>query len=460
MIAKEKYYMKKEATLNRTLFELSRECEFFTEKELEMQIGHEKAYWYTAIIKELIDNSLDACEIGNISPEIEVSITDDYFEIKDNGPGLPTKTIEGSLNYLLRVSDKQFYVSPTRGQMGNALKTVWAVPFVANGQGKVEIDSMGQHHVIETSLDRIAQKPKIEHNYQENASEKNGTIVRIYWNNSARLKDEENMVFYNAFRIKGPTVKEIVSAYALFNPHASFVLRESSEVVIDDESRDVSYKATKTDWKKWRTDMPTSSHWYTEYTLRDLIAAYVGSELNNGNKPKTVREFVSEFRGLSSTIKQKEITSEFSGVFLHDLIKDEDINMETVKELLNIMKVTSNPVKPQSMGLIGKEHFMAWLKTDYEIIEESFNYDKKIGFDDNGLPYVFEFAFVVKKDTEDTRTIVTGLNWTPTLGIPAREINEAIGKCRVDRQDPVVLIIHLVKPRFEFVDRGKTRIAI
>ena len=453
--------MKKEATLDRTLFELSRECEFFTEKELEMQIGHEKAYWYTAIIKELIDNSLDACEIGNVPPEIEISITDDYFEIKDNGPGLPVKTIEGSLNYLLRVSDKQFYVSPTRGQMGNALKTIWAAPFVANGQGKVEIDSMGLHHEVETSLDRIAQKPKIEHNYQEN-DRKKGTIVRIWWNNSARLEDEINAVFYNAFRGKGPTVRAIVSAYALFNPHASFVLYESSESVgtLDGKLEELSYKATNIDWKKWRTDMPTSAHWYTEYTLRGLIAAYVGSELNNGNKPKTVREFVSEFRGLSSTIKQKEITSEFSGVFLHDLIKDEDINMDTVRELLSIMKATSKPVNPKALGLIGKEHFMAWAKRDYEIIEESFNYDKKTGFDDNGLPYVFEFAFVVKKDTEATRTIVTGLNWTPTLGIPAKEINEAIGKCRVDRQDPVVLIIHLVKPRFEFVDRGKTRMAL
>ncbi len=449
-------------TLERKVFELSRECEFFTEKELTMQIGHEKAFWYVALIKELMDNSLDACEIGNIDPRIEIILTDDYFEIRDNGPGISKKTIIKSLNYLMRVSDKQFYVSPTRGQMGNALKTVWAAPYVANGVGKVEVNSKGFEHVIKTSLDRIAQKPKIEHNYHENASVKKGTIVRICWDNSACLEDEENVYFYNVFRGKIPTVNEIVSAYALFNPHASFVLYESSESfkTQDGKPRELSYKATNTDWKKWRTDMPTSAHWYTEYTLRDLIAAYVGSELNNGNKSKTVREFVSEFRGLSSTIKQKKITSEFSGVFLHDLIKDEDINMDTVRELLTIMKATSNPVKPQSLGLIGKEHFMAWAKRDYEIIEESFNYDKKTGFDDNGLPYVFEFAFVVKKDTEATRTIVTGLNWTPTLGIPAKEINEAIGKCSVDQHDPVILMIHLVKPRFEFVDRGKTRMAL
>ncbi len=90
-------------TLERKVFELSRECEFFTEKELTMQIGHEKAFWYVALIKELMDNSLDACEIGNIDPRIEIILTDDYFEIRDNGPGISKKTIIKSLNYLMRV---------------------------------------------------------------------------------------------------------------------------------------------------------------------------------------------------------------------------------------------------------------------------------------------------------------------------------------------------------------------
>ena len=55
--------------LERTTFEVSRELEFFSEKELQTQIGQSKQWWPVAILKELIDNALDACETANIAPE-------------------------------------------------------------------------------------------------------------------------------------------------------------------------------------------------------------------------------------------------------------------------------------------------------------------------------------------------------------------------------------------------------
>ena len=102
-----------------------------------MQIGHGRGLWPVALLKELIDNSLDACEAANLPPEVEVEIGDDSFGVRDNGPGLPRETLTRSLDYLKRVSDKAFYVSPTRGQLGNALKVVWAAPFVAHGDARL-----------------------------------------------------------------------------------------------------------------------------------------------------------------------------------------------------------------------------------------------------------------------------------------------------------------------------------
>src|SRR5215475_7470751 len=103
------------AKLERRVFETSRELEFFSEKELVMQIGYNKAVWPLALMKELIDNALDACEVACITPEIEVTISNDSFAVRDNGPGLPESTMAKSMNYLIRVSDKAYYVSPTRG---------------------------------------------------------------------------------------------------------------------------------------------------------------------------------------------------------------------------------------------------------------------------------------------------------------------------------------------------------
>lgn len=121
-------------TLNRAVFEISREIEFFSEKELQMQIGYGRAMWPLALLKELIDNALDACETANVMPEIDVQIGDEFFAVRDNGPGLQAETLIRSLDYLKRVRDKSFYVSPTCGQLGNALKTVWTAPFVAHGE--------------------------------------------------------------------------------------------------------------------------------------------------------------------------------------------------------------------------------------------------------------------------------------------------------------------------------------
>ncbi|MBA7684873.1 hypothetical protein ES703_93286 [subsurface metagenome] len=150
-------------------------------------------------------------------------------------------------------------------------------------------------------------------------------------------------------------------------------------------------------------------------------------------------------------------------MYLHDLLQDGDIDMDTASKLLKTMQEHSNPVKPYSLGLVGEEHIKAWTEKHTKIISESFNYAKRRGVDKGSggeMPYVIEVAFAVKADTEQSRTIVTGLNWSPTLGIPADEISDAIAKARIDTHDPVILVLHMIKPRFEFTDRGKTRLAL
>lgn len=438
--------MKANKVLNRQVFELSRELEFFTEKELVMQIGHSKSSWHITMLKELIDNALDACEVSDIQPNIIVEKTKNHFSVTDNGPGITPKIIKKSLDYLIRVSDKQFYVSPTRGQMGNALKTIWAAPYVAHGTSKVVIESRGRRHTIKTSLDKILQKPQIEHSYSEDTNVKNGTRVTVYWPN---LASSENEIMYDFYKAP-PTEEELISYYVAFNPHATFQFKNKT------------HPATNKGWGKWRTDMPTSAFWYDEGRLRDLIAAYISLE-RDGRKPKTVREFVSEFRGLTGTQKQKLVIKGFSGVYLHDLLQAGDINMATATKLLKAMQEHSKPVKPYSLGLVGEEHLKAWTERHTKIIPESFNYAKRRGVEkENGgeMPYAIEVAFAVKADTEQSRTIVTGLNWSPTLGVPADEISDAIAKARVDTHDPVILVLHMIKPRFEFTDRGKTRLAL
>ena len=154
--------------VTRTAFTQSRMMDFFTRKELTMQIGVESHRWGEAILKELIDNALDACEGNGIAPEIHITVTADRVAVRDNGPGIPDHVIDGVLDYGVRISTNSAYVSPTRGQLGNALKCVVAAPFVLNGtHGVVEIEAHGKRHIIGIRLDPIRQEPVIAHDISE-----------------------------------------------------------------------------------------------------------------------------------------------------------------------------------------------------------------------------------------------------------------------------------------------------
>ena len=60
-----------EPRLDRTTFTTSRLLDFCSEKELTAQTGHDVDDWPLVIVKELVDNALDACEEAGIAPEID-----------------------------------------------------------------------------------------------------------------------------------------------------------------------------------------------------------------------------------------------------------------------------------------------------------------------------------------------------------------------------------------------------
>ncbi len=168
-------------TLQREPLQISRELEFLDPKELTAQMGFSKADWPIALLKELLDNALDACESAGIAPVIAVDLEDDALTVADNGPGLPLGVLRQSLDYTIRGSDKIGYVSPSRGQQGNALKTLWAAPFVATGKGRIEVQTADYCVEVRVSLDRIAQAPRMELVEAEGGDVKTGTRITLRW---------------------------------------------------------------------------------------------------------------------------------------------------------------------------------------------------------------------------------------------------------------------------------------
>jgi Histidine kinase-, DNA gyrase B-, and HSP90-like ATPase len=121
---------KPEAKLTRVAFRVSRLMEFCSERELQNQTRHSVYEWPSVVAKELIDNALDACEEAEVAPEIAIVVEKDTIVVQDDTGGIDAETIESVLDYSIRVSSREAYVSPTRGAQGIALKTILAMGYV------------------------------------------------------------------------------------------------------------------------------------------------------------------------------------------------------------------------------------------------------------------------------------------------------------------------------------------
>jgi DNA topoisomerase VI subunit B len=283
------------ATLHRQTFTFSRELEFFQERELTAQVGIDRRRWPYVILKELVDNSVDACETEGVAPEIEVTIGEDTLSVSDNGPGLPADVVTRILDFSTRTSDKEAYRSPTRGQQGNALKTILGMSYnLGGGHGRILIDSRNVRHDIRISLDAIAQRPAIDHN-QEEFVKNSGTAITAY-----------TSINLHAFT---SGLLQILADYTIFCPHLALTIRGLTGGIICID------KATNPTWRKWVPSDPTSPHWYTEEEFERLIGAHIAQARDDNGRGSTLREFVSQFRGLSSTQRQKRITDLVRGGF-------------------------------------------------------------------------------------------------------------------------------------------------
>ncbi len=409
-----------------------------------MQLGYERRWWPTVLVKELIDNALDACETAEVSPKITVTVKPDSVIVEDNGPGLPEHVIERSLDYSVRVSDKHHYISPTRGQLGNALKCVWAAPFVADGEvGRIVIAAGDRVHVIRVSLNRIAQEPRIRHRVRHVRFVKTGTKVKIRWPEIASLLDAGQPVFYDR-----PSVYDLIRAFATANPHAEFILEDRETITV---------KPTNLTWRKWTPTDPTSPHWYNEDRLTGLVAANLAEDRRTGNR-KTLRAFISEFSGLSGAVKQKRVASALGSTsHLDDLVDMADeIDAGKIHTLLQAMRSESRPIKPRALGAVGEAHLRHWLVEHCNAEPGTITYKKAEGMVD-GLPFIVEAAFGIYAEEylhlEAQRFLA--FNWSPTLK-PVSSIVELLGENRVDSFDPVVVWVHVICPRLDFTDRGKT----
>ncbi|HEV8276268.1 MAG TPA: ATP-binding protein, partial [Streptosporangiaceae bacterium] len=368
--------------LERTTFSVSRAADFLDVRALESQTGQSRSRFGDVVIKELLDNALDACETTGAAPEVTLSVETaggtQRVTVEDNGAGIPATVVARILDYSTLTSDKALYRSPCRGAQGNALKTVIGIPHALGITGPVIIETQGVRHEITVSLD-LAGNVKVGHE-EADSPRTAGTLVTVPL--PAGLE-------FDAWKW--------VRGYALVNPHATFTVSNRADG--DDEV----YKATAQDgFRKPLPTDPTSPHWYDAAAFTRLI----GSLAALGDD-RPVGGFIREFRGLSGSAKAKQVAAGVPGIS-----RITDVEESSSAELLRRMRWASSEPGPAVLGQVPAAHYQDLLDDIYGV--DRFWYAHR-GIVHNGVAWHIEVAVA---DTLGAGEVIFATNYGVTFGDP------------------------------------------
>jgi hypothetical protein len=312
----------------------------------------------------------------------------------------------------------------------------------------VSISSRGIRHDISVRVDPIRQEPVIDNQKVKDRGAKTGTAVTVYWPDSA----------CSILSCAEDRFLQIANDFTVLNPHLT--------LETDWYGQRNKIKATDQTWKKWLPSHPTSSHWYDNSAFGRLLCAQIAHDADSGRE-RTVREFVSQFDGLTGTGKQKTLL-ELLGLHragLSALRNGHGLDHAKASSLLTAMKAQTRPVKPAALGVIGQEHL--WRRFAALGCEmETFAYRKAVS-QTRGLPEVLETAFAWRGDTETGRRLISGVNWSPGIVNPFRQLGNSgqsldavLEHQRAGPDEPVMVVLHLTCPRPSYTDRGKSAVVL
>jgi hypothetical protein len=433
--------------LIREAFKTSRLADFASQKELVTQTGHPVEDWPLVVLKESVDNAIDACEDAVIAPMIDISIDTaaSEFVIVDNGPGIPTAIVDGLVDYSVRVSTREAYVSPSRGRQGNALQTLLAMAFALDGErGETLIEARGIAHLVKFTIDPITLEPRVAVD-RTSSSVNTGTRLSLRWPEKA----------CHLIAAAESRFLPLVEAYTTWNPHIALRFSLNSEVELDVEP-------TAPTWSKWRGSDPIPIHWFDEQAFTRLLAAQVNRDRQLGRRSRPLRQVIGEFHGLSGTAKRAAILAELGAErssLAEFYLDGERVSAARVRHLLGTMRGHSRAIKPAALGVIGREHFHQVI-IDEGGDADTFRYHKIEAEGTDGLPFVLEAAFCRKEQQDSNCRLLISINWSASIGrSPFRSnfgsTSDVLASQRVYYNSPVIVAVHLATPLPSFADRGK-----
>lgn len=398
--------------------------DYFTEDGLIKQIGLTKEYWNKVIMKEIIDNALDAIEPLNYK-EVYIDQGVSSLGIYDNGNGISCETVKSIFDFKFYVSQNRVYVTASRGKQGNGLKTIISICFLK------------KYHLLWHTNEGIILEGSIDEQ-----KVKGGEISVDFKEIGDTEKRGIEICGYELYQVS--YYKNFMYLYTVCNPDVSFHL---------------NYLGTEFHNQPIAECVDKSQNISLAYYDYDTFKQFI-TKTQDGNS--TYKQFLEEYFGTriknKSKIKTKIKDIDFSSQeFIDDFL--------TLKEDQQTKKYTL--LKKQ---LIGLENVV---NTVIEIKDSN----STMGINDKNIPCIVEFS--VKKDTfkGDTNRkeadiecyINNSITYNNSWSIGFEGGWYKIGNKTVYARDlddllkdmsNFYFVFHIISPYLKFTDAGKTRIDI
>ena len=431
-------------TVDRVVFSTPRAAEFLELRALQAQTGQPMSAFGDVVVKELLDNALDAAESAGRPPVIDV---DTYragetivITVADNGNGISADTVARLCDFTMLVSDKARYRGPARGAQGNALKTLLGIPYALGVTDPVVIESAGIRHQLQVSIDALGDVV-IAHDQTE-SGRREGTSVTIA---------VPNQVEVNADRW--------VCGAAFVNPHATFSVTDRANWGANATTE--FYKPGAAGWSKWTPAAPSSPHWYDSAAFSALVHSHI-RETGRTGVDVPLGKFIAEFEGLSATAKQRKIRHAAAGVnHLSALEGRKDV----IAALHTAMLAEAKPTPPARLGAVGRDHLAAILDDRCGVHRCWY---KAATVTEAGIPWVIE---VMVADTINPGGVWFATNHAPAFGDPLGRVELRASDIRttgaqaflaraVIDADCRAAVVHIICAATQFVDKGKVALVV
>jgi hypothetical protein len=460
-------------------FSFNREYDFVRLDGLYRATGRSAHEWDLYIVKELIDNALDAdellwCHDPQQFPALSISM--EYISVPPphcqqllvrvgNCARFPVKQIQDIFATQWYTSRNAFIKRLTRGALGNALKTLLGIPYALHNRvaddwkpdlKPLSICCNGTEYLPRYIVDPTAQTIRLvceTRPYKTVA----GTVISVGLD-----------YFVQEIPRTLAELEMLAQQYHLCNPHARFLWT----VEIGSQVWKGEYEANRVWESKFSGTAPVQ--WYSLTAFKDLLGALYREQFGEENgcllPLKLVGGYFAGFDSETTGLGDTQVAT-VTEVLGQDGLTEANINGPVATELYKALGKYSQRFDPAQLGCIGMEHVHATLSNTFAV-EGSVEYKcvTEVGSDPS-TPFVIEAA--VARLKESKRQVWTAINFSPTYGDPflsrwlhtPAQPNEPVLGLRglLDaynlREDtPFVLFLHLICPNVEHTEFSKTEV--